>query len=307
MFIIYLFLGPGSDSYFEDGESVESLAVGVFMNTHESMMQQVLQVHGFEIEGVRHENLQSPILQFVEDQLIVLDDTIELLLKDMELIHVVKPNEGGECVDPCECVIPNNLGQVTMHHDTSFAGWDVEYDGQDTSPPIGTDEDQDKYGYIHNEDDDEEDSNKKTPAGFVRDGSQIVLTKLLLDLQFNLWNSRDAIEESTISSEFNHPYWDDLLKGKAPVHDPSSVWGENEAFEADMKFGRIMNKFEKTKGDPYLDAWMMDMNDNAFIFKQISKDVVKMLEDRGYMVFRRFRGAVYMCKSVCYICFIHLI
>ena len=43
-FIVHLFLGPGSDSYFEGGESVESLATGVFMNVYESMMQQVVEL-----------------------------------------------------------------------------------------------------------------------------------------------------------------------------------------------------------------------------------------------------------------------
>ena len=291
MFTNYLFLGPGSDSYFEEGELVESLAVGVFLNAHESMMQQVLQVHEFKIEGVMHENLQSPILQFVGEKLIPeLNGAIKRRLKNMNLIHVEIPNRA-----PPEWPIPDHLRRVNVYSYTYLSTWEPLYD---KAPPEGLKEDQDKYGYVHNEDDeeDEQTTTSTTPAGFVRDGSQIALTPLFYDMMHQFWGSKDTINPA-YEPEYQIKYWMDLLEFKgAPVHDPSLVYDEDDINNALFGLDMFLTKFEKTRGSPFFDAWETRIDRNSFGFKHVSYDVVTLLEKRGYIVYDRFEGSVELCK-----------
>ena len=295
-FIVHLFLGPGSDSYFEGGESVESLATGVFMNVYESMMQQVVELlAGFDIKGVMHEMFQSPLLQYVEKKLIPeLNGAIERRLKNMNLIHVEFPKRAPTTKWP----VPKHLREVTVSSYKYVSTWEPLYD---TSPPEGLDdkEDQDKYGYVHNEDDEEDEktTSSTTPAGFVRDGSQIALTPLLYDMTFQIWDSKDTINP-TYEPDYQIKYWTNLLDNKgASVHDPSLVYKDEDINKALFDLELFLDEFEKTRGNPFFQAWETRIDRNSFVFKHKSYDVVILLEKRGYVVYDRFEGSVEVCKS----------
>lgn len=287
MFVIYLFLGPGEDSFFKGGESIESLGVGVLLSMFESMMQQIVP---YEIVGALHEMLHSSLLKLVKNKLDVLDETIGGLLNDWNIIQVVKPNE-----EPTEWPVPKHLNQVTINSWTHLSSWEPDYDN---TPPEGMDieGDQDEEGYVDDDDEEEEDGKKKkTTAGYVRDDSQIPLTPLFYNMIFRVWNSKDQI-----NPVHGKPYWKDLLEGKAAVYDPAATYNKDALNKAGFYLEMFMGEFEKTMGDPYFDAWETSIDSNSFVMKHFSYDVVGLLEKRGFMKYRRFEDVFYLCKSYTY-------